>query len=995
MNVQNLTAEQREAVLTVDHPLCIRAGAGCGKTGVLAYHYAALLLVRGLKPHEVVAVTFTEKAAGELKTRIQKALKEAEAGALPFQDKVDLSSVEIGLLLEEIPQAPISTLHGLAGRIVRDASLIMGLDPHFSILDENEAHALKYEALSRTLMDLLGHSSEPLRNLIHRFGWQNLRNQLHGMLEDWPLWNEAPKSAFEGMGVEGKKDWENLSAVFRRVLQDYRSSKTSRQTLDFNDLEEEALKLLSDFPNVARHYRKLWKAFLIDEFQDTNERQDLLISRLLEGDDHVGENGPSTLHDRHLAIVGDAKQSIYSFRGAEPRIFEKYRQKIEASGGLTVTLSENFRSPPSLLRWVNALFAPVFQNDAPLTTKNEDPPFPVIEVVAPPRSSGAEEKKKWSADERRSHEAQALAERTAQMLKEGTGPGEIFVLFRSMSQVSIYLKAFREQGIPVYVKSSESLLERREVQDLIHAMQVVAEPENTLSWVGLLRSPAVGMSDEEIFRHFFNAGKDFSFSRLSPLTRSLTEKNKNSKPHDFLSWFLEETELIALYAMDEGLSLKAQNILQFLHWAHEWQNQRGEGLSEFLSEIRLLQSQRIPLASLSDKLGLGEAVTFMTIHQAKGLDFPVVILPNLAAKTQNDRIAIADHFQGRIGLKVPQAGGGLKPTFEDDEALKALREEKGKLAREEEDRIFYVAATRAKRRILLGLLPDPEKKGGAACWSHLQDSLRGASLRWIQPSPTEKSFRGKEAPAPLPPSRSQGLKPWTHFAVTQLECFLRSRKEYLERYVYGLPATQPCRGIRPYAPTTQTLNPLEKGNLIHSALCLASHPSKKWTAEEALNIVWKRHSRRTEEREAYESLRQVLAQTLEHPDFQSILHPQEGYSEIPFLLHLPPYEIRGAMDRLIRNGNEWKVVDYKTHTFNDGPAPLSKIAKEFEFQMKTYCLAAGRMIGKEVSRAEVYFVIPNAAHSFHFSAEDLREHEKRLVEVMEEIHKSDASLIIN
>src|SRR4030095_1249676 len=213
-----------------------------------------------------------------------------------------------------------------------------------------------------------------------------------------------------------------LQEVFSAILKSYGTAKLKRQSLDFDDLEEEAFKLLKGHPLVTRHYRKLWRAYLIDEFQDVSEKQDLLISALLE----IGEDGKIP-DDRHLAVVGDEKQSIYSFRGAEPGIFEKFQNHIEGSGGLTVTLSRNFRSPPLILRRVNTHSKEIFPHYPALEAHGEDPADASLEVLLPPPE---EEGKNLRAEERRKMEAKRLAERVAELLKEGERLREIFLLLR-------------------------------------------------------------------------------------------------------------------------------------------------------------------------------------------------------------------------------------------------------------------------------------------------------------------------------------------------------------------------------------------------------------------------------------------------------------------------------------------------------------------------------------------------------------------------------------
>jgi len=979
--------------LTVDRPLCIRASAGSGKTGVLAHHHAALLLTAGLKPSEVVAVTFTEKAAGELQTRIQEVLNRGASGQLDFQDRVALKPFEIEGLLKEIPHAPISTLHSLAARIVREASLLTGFDPHFEVLDANQAHALKMQALSSALSRLLDQESAPLKELIRSYGFGTLKRQLVKMLEDWPRWKtplvgatrRVAQDTGDALLSEGQeiKIETALNETFAAVLSDYENSKRRRRALDFDDLEEEALKLLRDHPLITRHYRKLWKAYLIDEFQDVSEKQDALISALLE----IGEDGLIP-RGRHLAVVGDEKQSIYSFRGAEPMIFEKFQERIERSGGTTVTLARNFRSPPLILRWVNAHFAFVFENYPPLEAAGEDPPDASLEVLRPPLLGEGE---KIKAEGRRLREAEALSERVAGLLREGHHPGEIFFLFRNMTYAPLYLKALRERKIPVYLSSSESLLEKQEVLDLIHALKAVAQPDNPLPWVGLLRSPAFGLSDEDLLRHALTAGKKKTrFSDLHPLFAFLKNRDPREGPYEFLSDFLEKTGLISLYGSHPDLSRRAQNVLQFLHGAHTWEAREGGGLEAFLKDLDLMARNRIPWETLSDRLGAGEAVTLMTIHQAKGLDFPVVILPDLGAGGQPDLIPIAERFREKTGLRLPRESEGLKPICEESETLAAIKDEQEKLASQEEERIFYVAATRAKKRLILGFLPNGDKEERRA-FAKLSSSLgQSPGVVWIGEAPSDtKGPSANPEPEEVLPMKPLSLARLTRFAVTELECFLRSKEEYREKYVYKIPSrTRPETGSRKPEESgdknhpASSLDPLERGIIVHEALCLMTRPRKNLTSREALKLVWDRRFELQEDFAAFEVLLGSLEKTLGHPSFQPIGRAQEGYSEIPFLLNLHPYRVRGAMDRLIRSEGDWVVVDYKTHA-----SPDEKTARSFEFQMKTYCLAAGRMLGKEVREAQLYFVEPNSIHPFRFSSQEILAHEKKLVALMDEINE--------
>jgi ATP-dependent exoDNAse (exonuclease V) beta subunit len=316
--------------------------------------------------------------------------------------------------------------------------------------------------------------------------------------------------------------------------------------------------------------------------------------------------------------------------------------------------------------------------------------------------------------------------------------------------------------------------------------------------------------------------------------------------------------------------------------------------------------------------------------------------------------------------------------------LKEIKDAKKKLSREEEDRILYVATTRAKKRLILGF-PPPEKKNSPLSLSKLAASLQGLEkVTRLQ----KRDGAEKAPPREEKPIETSLLKPLqkarlTRFAVTELECFLRSKEEYLERYVHRLPPVSfRSRWEKRKENDPPHFDPLERGTLLHETLYFMTEAHPHGSLREAFQSAWDRRFHLHDQREAYETLMESLDRTLKHPNFQPILKPDEGYSEIPFLLNLSPYEVRGAMDRLIRLGEQWVVVDYKTHT-----EPDETTGRGFEFQMKTYCLAAGRMLGRDVREARLYFVVPNSIHPFRFSKKELKAHEESLVAFMEEINE--------
>ncbi len=1021
MNEKKLNHNQQKAAEYMGDALCILASAGCGKTTVLVAHYLELLKKRKLRPSQIVVTTFSEKSAADIKQKILQELERSgdadvfenpnhqphSGGEGEAPTALPMEGVTRTPLIDEFMQAPISTLHSLAGRILRDSSLLLGLDPHFEILDENKAATLKMQALREVMQSHLENNSPLLHLLIKAYPWKRLENEFFEMLQRWPEWKEILEQETPFSSETPSTEIELKLAfrkIFLNILENYSSKKALQEVLDFNDLEEKSISLLQKYPWVAKHYQKQWKAYLVDEFQDTSVRQDILLSLLL----NISSDS-QLLSDTHLAIVGDPKQSIYGFRGSKAHIFEKYQSLIEKKGGLTVYLDENYRSPSTILDFVNVLFKPIFSNyselKGPLSSSS------ALEVL-----QSEEFEKKQSAESKRKYEAERLAQHIQELIQEGVKPEEIYLLFRSSTPMPLYLKAFREKHLPVFIKSGESLLERQEIQDLLHAIRLIIHPQDSLAWVGLLRSPAFSISDETLLEYSLAHSQKPDWSGIHPLAQALVQQNKNISPTQFLDWWFEKTQLIKLYSAEPSLTMKAQNLLQFYHWSFEWEKEHSgvnqsnqpqrsnegeapvaspmEGatrppvIEEFIKEIEWLIEEGIKTNALSDQLGSSQAITFMTIHQSKGLDLPVVILPDLKTSTHHsENKLLCCKSENSWGLRIPDSKPGLKKH------LKASLDFENNLQKiywqqaEEENRIFYVAATRSTQKLILGFLPSPPQTIKKEAPPQVRDRLAEIcssypNIKWILNENIQINSDTVKTPLPnieIFPHFSQNRI--LHFAVTELETFLRSPQEYNERFIQNISAksSTPRFGQQ----KKSVLSSLERGQIFHEALCLFSESNNAFSPSEIIRNLAARHHWAHSMETVIATLESTFNEMIKNTSLQKILHAEEAYSEIPFRLQLEPFVIQGAMDRLIREKDQWKVIDYKTHT-----ASSSKLLppKEFEFQLKTYCLAASKMLHRSVQEAQIYFVMPHKTYNYLFNENELKQHEDALRNLMQEIN---------
>lgn len=959
MTEQKLNHNQQIAAQYMGDALCILASAGCGKTTVLVAHYLELLQKKKLRASQIVVTTFSQKSAADIKEKIFQKLN-----LLPEKQ-----------ILDEFLQAPISTLHGLAGRILRDSSLLLGMEPHFKILDENESTFLKTQALQEIFSKLLQHSSPDFHFLLKAYGWNKTEAELFRMLREWPEWKDIFTTSLLVCSVEEEKYKLAFQSVFLEILSKYEELKKTRDALDFNDLEEKAIELLQKNPWVIQHYQKHWKAFLIDEFQDTSSRQDLLLSLLL----NLNFENPSPTKS-HLTLVGDPKQSIYGFRGAKSHIFEKYQDYINQVGGLTITLSENYRSPHSILNFVNALFTKVFNHYSPLLGP-QDKDQAICMLRSP------DENDLLNIQDKRQKEAALFANHIHQLLRDGAQAQDIYLLFRSSTSMPIYLKIFQAHKLPVFVKSGESLLQRQEIQDLLHAMRVLQNPHDALSWIGLLRSPAFSLSDECLLEFSLDHPPKADWSKIHPLAHKILLQNPEQSPTEFLDWWFQESQIISIYGADPRLESKSQNILQFYHFCFEWENEHSGKLKAFLKEMELLLNENIKINALSDQMGSGNNITFMTIHQSKGLDLPIVYLPDLKPSSHRpESKALICRFENEWGVKLPDSKKGLKKHVKASQAFQENLHKTNLQQEEEENRIFYVACTRSTQKLILGFLPkapENKKEDSALNARHLLYDLASSlpSIHWIseKPLPEENNIskiNSGSAPVIKFPVLKQNRL--LHFSVTQLETYLRSAEEYSERYVHNIPAdivSTPGKDSK-----ASELSAMERGQILHEALCLYS---RNPTSSNIIPNLSAKHHWGTKHEKEILALDEIFQKCIQMPNMKNILHAEEAYSEIPFRLLLGSFILQGAMDRLIRNNSEWSVVDYKTHTLHSA----QKSSKhDFEFQLKTYCLAASKMLHKSVCKAQVYFVISHTTHDYSFTEEELQDHEIFLRNLMQEIN---------
>lgn len=619
--LEGLNEQQRAAVEHTGSPLLIVAGAGSGKTRVLTHRIAYLLGARSTHPGQILAITFTNKAAGEMKERVEE-LVGPRANAMW-----------------------VSTFHSACVRILRRESKKLGFTSSFSIYDAADSKRLM--ALVCRDLDL-----DPKRFPPKSFSAKisNLKNEL------------IDEETFAGQAADGFE--KTLAEAY--VM--YQARLREANALDFDDIIMTTVNLLQAFPDVAEHYRRRFRHVLVDEYQDTNHAQYTLVREL------VGTDTEETTA-AELCVVGDADQSIYAFRGATIRNILQFEEDYPTAR--TILLEQNYRSTQTILSAANAVIE---------RNENRRPKNLWTDAGAGSEITG------YVADTEHD-EAQFVADEIDRLTDAGDAKaGDVAVFYRTNAQSRVFEEVFIRVGLPYKVVGGVRFYERKEVRDVLAYLRVLANPEDSVPLRRILNVPKRGIGERaEAMIDALSLREKITFpqalrrvdeaygmaarsanavKRFNTLMEELhTIVESGAGPATVLEAVLERTGYLAELqaSTDPQDETRIENLQELAAVALEFEQDRGEEnpgtLADFLEQVALVaDSDQIPD---EDTEGSG-VITLMTLHTAKGLEFPVVFLSGME--------------------------DGVFPH------MRALGQTK---ELEEERRLAYVGITRARERLYL------------------------------------------------------------------------------------------------------------------------------------------------------------------------------------------------------------------------------------------------------------------------------------------------------
>lgn len=1081
----NLTETQNRAVEGDVYPLVVRAGAGSGKTTVLVQRYLRLLLSDNIPPKRILAATFTEKAAAEMKERVADELVGAGRPELVAQ----------------LNAAPICTLHSFCSRLIASLALSLGLDPNYRILDQYQADLLQEESLTQVLRGWRSNYPEKLEEIVAKLHWagdyglrpgrtpssRGFARQFLNLVEavrcagdrsqtpfaplqvnfarnrsdaqetlsrlDALLWDmdsqraqksqqkalharnlldsylnlpdpqspEIPKILTELKGIPLRVTPEikavlktirdeivpllldeyydpvyestrsALNRLYTDFLENYRVGKAAIGALDFLDLEEIALDILR-----SKMMHQPVDRVLIDEAQDLNRVQWKLVKRL-------GRHAP-------IFAVGDIQQSIYGFRHAEVRLFADFAAEAREGSGDEVILNENFRSRKSVLEVVNNLFERLWKNKTHVPFLKLEGKYPY-----PPHEYDSVELLVASGPNRqdaREAEAQHLARRIWDLVQGGSfqihrevreeeesAPilqasepvwSDVRVLVRSGSSFDPLERAFKNLGIPFVIQAGRGFWDALEISDLMALLRALEDPGDSFSLACLLRSPAVGFSDDDLVElrtepvDDLSAGTEVNW-KTRPLYEGLkrlenseaTEGTLAKHAAEFLQLFnhlywmkdrlplrtlleiwIQETGLEAYWAAEPNGHLMHSNVRKFLRLCDARAGEPSARLRAAFDETRIRDLRE---GSAPEPLSGEGAVQVMTVHSAKGLEAPIIALfdMNYKPKSQDPAFKYSKDSKAAFCLNSNELGEEKHiPRL-----FRKIKQEAEEHQEAENQRVLYVAMTRAREKLLLSASCTIGQRGieNPTGWFDLlrvqfnlnKEAVFSSSPEDSRPVPL---IDGDGRPTGILLKRAWGEEPSAQEAPVSAP----PQKKAFGEPPAGFPA-QAEPGFEPISvvellqqhqdrPVQYLLSEdgdilsdevggtggIAMGRWAHRLLEVLpqSAPENDW-AESARREALFLYGSEPAEQDIDEVLR-LVRNYFRSPLARSVSQAQRVLREFPILFELERIPLRGKLDLAFEDESGWTLVDFKSDRLESSEAVQR--SRYYQTQLLLYAL---------------------------------------------------------
>ena len=1116
--MSELTPEQRRAVERRDGSLLVRAGAGTGKTTVLVERFVRAVTEDGIEVDRVLAITFTEKAAAEMKSRVRRRF-------------LDLGRREDARAAES---AWVSTIHGLCSRILRAHALSAGIDPEFRVVDELESERIAADAFDGALEEFMGVKGVPdpdrvemvaaytpdrLRDMV-RTAYSHLRSRgerhprldetlpprpageaerleaaaqaalaelalagggrsvekaLEAIEERQPLpggnaralctdacdeYRDA-QTAYNGFRVAEREHRDHIMLRVLLELYDerYETAKRERSGLDFEDLELVARDLLRADEGLREAYASRFEHVLVDEFQDTNRLQNELLALLSRG---------------NLFRVGDQNQSIYRFRNADVGVFREHWDEARAAGRAE-SITVNFRARGEILDAIDLAFVRTWGEsfeplrEAPRSREPAAPVEPCVDLLVVERARDAWKELNRNGDYFgdgvhgaplwRAAEARLLAKRVDELTRAGPWSyGDVVILFRATTAMGLFERALDERGIPVHVVGGRGYWGQQQVADLRHWLAALANPLDGLALYSVLASPLAGLSLDAVALiglHARRAKRDPWWAVRSAVADREPPEADGEEPTaagalredlpaadraklaTFVERFSAERRIAGQVSLETlidravtltgydrhllalpGGTRRMANVRKLMRMAREFEADEGRDLRGFIDAVAerdVIQAREGEAPLEAEAL---DAVRMMTVHRAKGLEFPVVCVADLGKDGRDDDGQLRISEDGSVGLRLASLGAGAV----DSARLERIKAEGKRAAEEEERRIFYVAVTRAQEHLVLSGATDLGKRPEPAeltepmrwIWRGICAALpsEGASgvevdayegrpvpVRWTlctpatvdevlppgdrAPSPPES----EERPAYEQPPLELGLPPApralavSRLSYSGLEDYRRcGYRFFLEKSLRLARVDRPPGG----EPAEPGLGALRRGSVVHALLERLDFGNPVVPSDADIGVAIK--SQGVDALPAdVDDIRAMLDRVAASDLRGRIAGARRVRTELPFAFTLTPpgaggrsVLINGIVDVLADEGAQTLVVDWKSNPLGELD-PEEIVQSEYATQRLIYALAALRAGAEVVEVAHCFLERPDEPATAWYEAADAESLEHELL----------------
>lgn len=1076
-----LTPKQQIAAFERNRDVVVTAGAGSGKTRTLVARYASLL-ADGCSPRNVAAITFTKKAAREMRSRVRQSVND-----LARLSDSDTERQHWVALNAEMDSARIGTIHSLCTEILRAHPAEAGIDPKFDVIDEGLAAVLQAQIVEDTMAFLVGQPEfAPLFSIVgidqlsellaflldHRLetqeafsknidGSQIVRQTIETALQDTSikdciselhrirstnliqdagdklaiqvedlldLWGEAEKSlavddfvacarslylarrnkmkgnigsktsrakevvselqsAYDRLlnpiiGGEDSKDQppdafteasfiqacQLIKPVFEFLSASYKEALRQRRVLDFNDLENKAAQLLQQ-PEIQARWQHEITAVLVDEFQDTNERQRNIVESL------AGSSG-------RLFVVGDARQSIYRFRNADVTVFRSMQQHIMNQGGLVVDLDETYRAHEPLLNATGDLLQevmgivedpsrPYYVPFTPLRANRKSTPEyladPHIELVL-----GAGE----DAASARPLAARALAIRLLELKNQGQIRtwDDVTLLLKASSGFAAYENAFEEARIPFVTVAGRGFYDRPEIRDVINILKALADPADDLAMAGLLRSPAFGLTDTALYQLRWQNAVPVSYwsalqgdlsildnsdmpraTRCLNILKDLLQQVDRISVSELLKKLVDATDYRAVLAANDSIGVGGRLWRNLDKLLADAQTSGQVNVRDFIDYINAIND--VGAREGEAPAEAQGSVRLMTIHKSKGLEFPIVVLADASREPRGGSDAT---------YLIPNLGLAFK--LDPPPMLYRLAKWQDQCQNDAEtQRLLYVALTRAKDKLIINGHVTSSSKGDWTPKAWLSELCAAAQIEintLLQQTGTAIESHTISGHA---------VRAWSVTIDNSLITYDEPQE---------IPMIQESEIAPIYAPLSEPITPIITkdesidvhswratgfgeivppgviGQMVHKAIELWLFPNNSQlislleTAAQSAGL-----SQSNQRMAAIKYAIEILARLQNHFLREEIESATQRFHEMPYSRMVDGSVETGYIDLLYESQSGWQIVDFKTDSIRSA-TERAKLIDKYANQIRRYTSAVETLIGQKV-QARICFLDDN------------------------------------